>query len=165
MLRCRLERSEGSDCRQRREKQVPRLRSGRHLHLPTNDPIGISRLRLTYLACALATIVVGLAVARAGPTSLRDKVGDALWAVMIFWWVGVIAPRSAAWLRGVAAVVICFTVEVSQLYHAPAIDALRQTTLGHLVLGNGFDAFDLMAYGVGVLAAMLLEGAVRRVRT
>jgi hypothetical protein len=113
------------------------------------------------------TIAVGFAVARAGtplPIAVRDKLGDALWAIMIFWWTGVIAPRFAVWHRGVAAVLICFAVEISQLYHAPAIDALRQTTLGHLILGNGFDVFDLMAYAVGVIAAMVLESAVRRVR-
>lgn len=124
----------------------------------------MTRARLTYLACALATIVVGLAVARAGhalPTALRDKLGDALWAVMIFWLTGVVAPRGAPWYRGIIAVVACFAVELSQLYHAPGIDALRSTTLGHLVLGNGFDAIDLVAYTIGVIVAVILERVVR----
>jgi hypothetical protein len=51
---------------------------------------------------------------------------------------------------------------VSQLYHAPALDALRATRAGHLVLGSGFDARDLAAYTAGVAAAVLLERAVRR---
>jgi hypothetical protein len=124
----------------------------------------VTKARLTYFACALATIVVGLAVARAGhalPTAVRDKLGDALWAMMIFWWTGVVAPRAAPWHRGIIAVIVCFGVELSQLYHAPGIDALRSTTLGHLVLGSGFDAIDLVAYTVGVMAAVILERVVR----
>jgi hypothetical protein len=129
------------------------------------NPVSTSRLRLTYLACALATIVAGLAVSRAGhalPPAFRDKLGDAFWAAMIVWWTGVAAPRAVLWQRAVVAVGVCFAVEISQLYHAPTIDALRSTTLGHLVLGNGFDVIDLAAYAAGVLAAVILERLVRR---
>jgi hypothetical protein len=52
---------------------------------------------------------------------------------------------------------ICFAVELSQLYHAPALDALRETTAGHLVLGSGFDPRDLIAYAAGVCAAALVD--------
>jgi hypothetical protein len=58
------------------------------------------------------------------------------------------------------ALAVCFVVELSQLYHAPALDALRQTTVGHLVLGSDFDPRDLAAYAAGVLAAAMLERSV-----
>jgi hypothetical protein len=51
-------------------------------------------------------------------------------------------------------------VEVSQLYHAPAIDALRATFVGALVLGSGFDLRDLAAYALGVASALLLDVAL-----
>ena len=70
---------------------------------------------------------------------------------------------SAALLaRSTAAVAISFAVELSQLYSSPALDALRRTTAGHLVLGSGFDARDLAAYTLGVLAAAVVERALFR---
>jgi hypothetical protein len=131
----------------------------------TERPINASRLRLTYVISALATIVVGLGVSRAGlplTSAVRDKLGDALWASMIFWWIGATPPRADLWPRAGAAFGICVVVELSQLYHTPALDALRRTTLGHLVLGNGFDPRDLAAYAVGVLVAAVIELLLRR---
>jgi hypothetical protein len=52
-------------------------------------------------------------------------------------------------------------VEVSQLWHAPALDAIRATDIGHLVLGSGFDLRDLLAYLLGVAAPTALEVAWR----
>jgi hypothetical protein len=76
---------------------------------------------------------------------------------MIAWWLGAVAPRARLSRRAGVALAVCFAVELSQLYHAPVIDSLRETTLGHLVLGSGFDPRDLASYAVGVLAAALLE--------
>lgn len=121
--------------------------------------------RLGYVACAVATMVLGLAVVRFGHSmqpGVRDKLGDALWASMIFWWIGAAMPRVGVWSRAGVALGICVAVEFSQLYHAPGIDALRRMTLGHLVLGNGFDSLDLAAYTVGVIVAVTLERLVRR---
>jgi hypothetical protein len=123
-----------------------------------------TRARLGYAALAAATIAVGLFVHRSGillPPAARDIVGDALWAMMIVWWVSAAAPRARPWIRGAVALGICFAVELSQLVHTPAIDAARSTTLGQLVLGSGFDPRDLLAYAAGVVAAVLLERAER----
>lgn len=120
--------------------------------------------RLAYVALAVATIVLGLIVHfhgdALGPTA-RDMMGDAIWAAMIAWWVAAIVPGTSLWTRSVAAVTICFAVELSQLYHTPALDTLRRTTIGQLTLGSGFDPRDLAAYAVGVLVAALLERTVR----
>jgi hypothetical protein len=125
--------------------------------------------RVTYLVLALATIGIGLAVHRGvGGLSprARDVLGDALWAMMIMWWIGAIAPAARLPIRSIVALAICFAVESSQYFHAPALDALRGTAIGQLVLGTGFDARDLAAYALGVLAAALLEGAaIRRLPT
>ena len=94
-----------------------------------------------------------------GPVT-RDVLGDALWAAMIAWWVGALVPRARLVVRSVAAYGVCAAVEASQLYHAPTLDVLRATRLGHLVLGSGFDPRDLGAYALGVAGAALLEFAV-----
>jgi len=91
-----------------------------------------------------------------GP-DVRDATGDAVWAVMITWWVGALAPAARPGVRGAAAYAVCLAVEVSQLYHAPAVDAVRATLVGQLVLGSGFDVRDLAAYAVGVASAVLID--------
>ena len=60
---------------------------------------------------------------------------------------------------------IATTVELSQLYRAPRIDAARATRGGALVLGEGFLWSDLGCYVIGVaLAAALDTAIVRRTR-
>ena len=122
------------------------------------------RARLLFVALAVTTIGVGLVVHRTDglPAAARDVLGDALWAMMLTWWVGVLAPHAATWTRAIAAWAVCVAVELSQLYHAPAIDALRASTLGHLMLGSDFDPRDFAAYALGVVVAALLESVIRR---
>ncbi len=109
--------------------------------------------------------MLGLAVHwRGGPLgpTLRDVLGDALWAAMIAWWVGALAPGASLRIRALGALSLCFGVEVSQLYHTTALDALRGTVAGQLVLGSGFDPRDLVAYTLGVLVAAFLERSLIR---
>ena len=123
----------------------------------------MSRRRVAFIALAGATIAVGLLVHRRafalGPAA-RDVLGDALWAMMIAWWAGALAPSARLVVRSAVAYAVCVCVEVSQLYHTPALDAVRATTAGRLVLGSGFDPRDLVAYGAGVALAALLEAAL-----
>ena len=125
------------------------------------------RARLPHAALAVGTIVLGLVVHEGGAAlalgpAARDVLGDALWAVMIVWWLGALAPAMRLATRGGLALAICAAVELSQLLHTPPLDAARRTHVGRLVLGSGFDARDLAAYTAGVLAAVLLARAVAR---
>ena len=124
-----------------------------------------ARQRLRYLLLACVTIAVGMAV-HVGPLPisprLRDAAGDALWATMMVWWVGVVAPGARSMVRCVLALAVCVAVELSQRYHVAWLDAIRATTLGHLVLGSGFDARDLVAYAVGVGVAAVADRSLLR---
>lgn len=84
------------------------------------------------------------------PTLLGKYPGDALWAVMILLLIAFLKPGIRPALLAVLALAVCFVVEFSQLYHAPWIDAIRNTTPGHLVLGSGFLWQDLVAYTAGI---------------
>lgn len=113
-----------------------------------------------YVALAAVTIALGLWVHLGGAAlgaNAQDVLGDALWAAMIAWWIGAIAPSRRLASRSAVALGICVAVELSQLVHAPALDELRRTTMGQLVLGSGFDPRDLLAYSAGVGAAALIE--------
>jgi hypothetical protein len=124
-----------------------------------------ARARVVFVVLALVTIGAGLAVYLRGTAlspALRDILGDALWAMMITWWIAALMPARRASARAVIALAICWAVEFSQLYHSPGVDHVRATTIGHLVLGSDFDPRDLASYAVGVLAAFVLEMAFRR---
>ena len=58
----------------------------------------------------------------------------------------------------VLALVFSYLIEISQLYHAPWIDAIRATALGGLVLGFGFLWSDILCYTVGVLLGIIVDG-------
>ena len=60
-------------------------------------------------------------------------------------------------MTALIALAFCFVIELSQLYQAPWLNAIRQTTLGGLILGFGFLWSDLLGYCVGVFVAYLLD--------
>lgn len=149
---------------ERRARDRPRsVGSAAGGYLSAAAPRAVPRSR--YLTLALATTALGLAVhlyAGALGSAIQDVIGDALWATMVAWWIGVLAPDAPLLQRSTAALAIAFAVELSQLYHTPTLDAIRATTLGTLVLGSGFDPRDLVAYALGVLLAFRIERGILR---
>jgi hypothetical protein len=118
------------------------------------------RSRWVYAAAVLVTIGLGLgsrAIASALPWWLAKNAGDALYATMVFFGLALIVPRARTWRLAVAALAWCFAVELAQLYQAPWIEAVRATLPGRLVLGQGFHAFDLVCYAIGVAIAVALD--------
>lgn len=105
----------------------------------------------------------GIEAIATGP--LGKYPGDALWALMVFLGLGLLA-RTASTLRlGAAAFAIAALVETSQLWHPAWLDAIRATTLGHLVLGSWFAPGDFVAYAIGVALGVGCELVLARGRT
>ena len=50
-----------------------------------------------------------------------------------------------------------YSIEISQLYHAPWIDAIRNTILGGLILGFGFLWSDLVCYTIGIIIGIIID--------
>ncbi len=86
--------------------------------------------------------------------------GDTLWAMMVFLGLAFLFKRKSTVWIALGALIFSFGIEVSQLYHAPWIDAIRATTLGGLILGYGFLWSDLACYTVGVILGSLLDCGV-----
>lgn len=121
--------------------------------------------RIRHLAFAVGTIALGLAVHWHGGAlspDVRDILGDALWAAMVVWLIAAVAPAIRLSWRAAMALAFSYAVEFSQLLRWPALDALRRTTVGHLVLGSGFDPRDFVSYAIGVLAAVIFEWFIER---
>lgn len=118
------------------------------------------RRRLWQLVATVVVIALGLA-SRAFPqfvpVALGKYPGDALWAMMIVFALGLLATRMRTWQLALWALLVCFAVEFSQLYQAPWIVDIRAHTLGHLVLGSHFGWVDLIAYTAGVAVAAMID--------
>ena len=143
-----------------------RTRRDNHFHLST----GSNRLRFArgaYFLIAVVVLVTGLASRRFRshlPHFLAEYAGDTLWALMVYLVVSLLLAGRPIVVRAIIALVLAFLVEISQLYHAPWIDAIRQTTLGGLVLGFGFLWTDLICYSVGIALGALFEWGIGRAR-
>ncbi len=84
------------------------------------------------------------------PEFVETYAGDTLWALALFLGLGLLLPRTPTITLAIAALVIAFGIELSQLYQAPWISSLRGTDLGALILGFGFKWTDLVCYTCGV---------------
>ena len=113
-----------------------------------------------YFVAACLVVSLGLASRRYAamlPVFFAQYAGDTLWAVMVFVGVGILAPRWSSFRVAAAALVMSYSIESSQLYHAPWIDTLRHTRVGGLVLGYGFLWSDVACYTVGVALGVVIE--------
>ncbi|GAB2940145.1 DUF2809 domain-containing protein [Hymenobacter coalescens] len=120
-----------------------------------------------YITWALVTVALGLASRRwrAGlPGWVGAYAGDALWALLVFWLISAVGPRRPAWQRAAAAWAVAQLVEVSQLWQAPWLQAVRGTWLGALVLGRGFLWSDVLSYTAGILLGLGLDAWLTRRR-
>ena len=121
--------------------------------------------RAVYGMCFGAVVTLGICSRRCSaylPAFVSQYAGDTLWALVVFLGFSVIAPALATSRRAGLAIGTSYAVEVSQLYHAPWIDALRHTTLGGLVLGFGFLWSDMLCYTVGVAVGAAVEYMLTR---
>jgi hypothetical protein len=109
--------------------------------------------------CA-AVVALGLASRLPGaPAFVVAYVGDALYAVLIYALVGLVAPAVNVGRAAMLALGICWAIEASQAWHPAWLDALRAHRAVALVLGRGFVWSDLACYAVGVAAAAGVDRA------
>ncbi len=123
------------------------------------------RTRYVYILSATVVVTAGLASRTYRsqlPALLAEYAGDTLWALMLFLLVSTLLAGRPIKTRAAASLALALLVEVSQLYHAPWIDSIRQTILGGLVLGFGFLWTDLVCYTVGIATGSLTEWGIRR---
>jgi hypothetical protein len=111
------------------------------------------RSRIAYGVALVLVVAAGVGsrvFARHLPAFVATYAGDTLYATMVFVGLAIIAPRSSTGRLAITALACCCAIEISQLYHAPWIDAIRATVPGALVLGYGFLWSDLACYAAGV---------------
>jgi hypothetical protein len=127
----------------------------------------VRRHRLRLLGAWALVVALGLASRTAAgrvalPRFVTEYAGDTLWAAMAYLGVLLLAPGMRVRHAAAIALGFAFLVELSQLVHAPWLDALRATRLGALALGQGFLASDFVCYAVGVALAAGTDRLFRR---
>jgi hypothetical protein len=114
-------------------------------------------VQITLIALASILGLGSRRYAHALPRIIAAYAGDTLWALAAFLGIGLLLPRASTRTIALLAMTFSIAIELSQLYHAPWIDTIRQTTLGGLILGFGFLWNDLACYAVGVGLGVILE--------
>ena len=125
------------------------------------------RSRWLIAILALLVIAVGLASRRGlvqFPAVLGNYPGDALWAWVVLLCVAWVRPAITRERLVGVSLRIAFAIEFLQLYQAPWMQALRANKLAYLVLGNGFDPLDLLAYVVGIALGATVDRGWQRWR-
>jgi hypothetical protein len=124
----------------------------------------MQRSRSVYLLLVGGTVLLGLASRRFRselPWVVGEYAGDTLWAAMAYLIAVTIWNKTTPGRLAFGALAFSLAVELSQLYEAGWINALRGTRFGGLVLGHGFLWSDLVCYAIGVAFAVGVDRSMR----
>jgi Protein of unknown function (DUF2809) len=105
---------------------------------------------------AVVTVAAGVSLRFLAGGDIAKYAGDALYTVLIYALVVVLAPRARPFGVAGVALAVSWAVELFQLTPVPA-ELSRQSLVARLVLGSTFNAPDLLWYVVGAGAACLLH--------
>ena len=115
----------------------------------------VIQIILIGLACLLG--IGSRRCAHVLPEFIAAYAGDTFWALAAFLGIGLVLPQASTQTIAFLAITLSVAIEISQLYHAPWIDSIRQTTLGGLILGFGFLWSDLACYTGGVGLGVMID--------
>ncbi|MEF2248018.1 ribosomal maturation YjgA family protein [Paenibacillus sp. IITD108] len=125
------------------------------------------KVRLAYIVATCFILVAGLSTrifSKSLPHFVVEHFGDALWAAMIYCVIRVILIKKSIEWSLLLSIMFCIVIEVSQLYQADWINAIRGNVLGGLILGKGFLYIDLVRYAIGILVMYLVDKGIYLMR-
>ncbi|HLK27730.1 MAG TPA: DUF2809 domain-containing protein [Puia sp.] len=82
--------------------------------------------------------------------------GDTIWAGMFLIFLRIFFIKIKLWKLAIISYSLGIADEVSQLYHAPWIDSIRNNPVGGALLGHDFLWSDIACYAAGTLLAFIL---------
>lgn len=118
------------------------------------------RNRLFYLLLFFLVVISGFLTkvyAEELPHPLDAYIGDSLWGLMVFIIFGILFKYNKTVTNFLISLIFSFGIEFTQLIQHPLLDSIRDTTLGHLILGDTFVATDLIFYSIGILMGVVIE--------
>lgn len=126
--------------------------------------------RSQYALLASYTIALSLAsrhFSHVLPSWMAKNAGDVLYAVMVYWLLGLFLPRLSPRRRALGTLLFCLGIELLKFVQTPWLVAARHSTAGRLVFGVGFHGSNLVCYALGTALAWGAERALvrRRINT
>lgn len=111
--------------------------------------------RLYYLLALFITLILGILSRKI--TGIPLFIGDMLYAVLIYFGFRFLIMDSKKSTSLLLSLLFCFGIEILQLIQIDWLVAIRKTTLGHYILGEGFLWIDLLCYIIGTLLSFLID--------
>ncbi|TDR25447.1 ribosomal maturation YjgA family protein [Flavobacterium cheniae] len=111
--------------------------------------------RLNYFILILLILILGILSRKISGIPLF--IGDVLYAVLIYFGFRFILIDLKKATSLLLSLLFCFSIEILQLVQIDWLIAIRKTTLGHYILGEGFLWSDLLCYIIGTLLAFLID--------
>ena len=122
---------------------------------------------LIYFAAAASVIATGLLL-RLVPVGLPAFVvkygGSVLWAAMVYFLLAGLLRDRRRLTVALIACVVAGAVELSRLWHFPALDAFRLTRAGILLLGRVFSLWHFAIYWATIVVTAAADRAIVRGR-
>ena len=115
----------------------------------------MKNVRLYYFISILLILILGILSRKISGIPLF--IGDILYAVLIYFGIRFLIMNSKKSTSFLLGLLFCFSIEILQLVQIDWLIAIRKTTLGHYILGEGFLWLDLLCYVVGTLVAFLID--------
>ena len=103
--------------------------------------------RKNYFILILLILILGILSRKISGIPLF--IGDILYAVLIYFGIRFLIMNSKKSTSFLLGLLFCFSIEILQLVQIDWLIAIRKTTLGHYILGEGFLLLDLLCYVVG----------------
>jgi Zn-dependent protease with chaperone function len=111
--------------------------------------------RLHYFSALFITLILGVLSRKI--TDIPLFIGDVLYAVLIYFGLRLLFIHLKTHKTFLLSLLFCFGIEILQLVQIDWLIAIRKTTLGHYILGQGFLWSDLLCYIIGTLVAFLID--------
>ena len=111
--------------------------------------------RLHYFSALFITLILGVLSRKI--IGIPLFIGDVLYAVLIYFGFRFLIMDSKKSTSLLLSLIFCFGIEILQLVQIDWLIAIRKTTLGHYILGEGFLWSDLLCYIMGTSMAFLID--------
>ena len=118
----------------------------------------MKRSRLAYFTLIIITIIIGL-ISRTEivPKIVYPYLGDYLYAILFFLIIGFLFNKTKSLKVAIVSILVCYLIEIFQLYDADWINTIRNNKPGALIFGSGFLWSDLVSYTLGGITGYILE--------
>ncbi|WP_396166924.1 DUF2809 domain-containing protein [Flavobacterium sp.] len=118
----------------------------------------LPKKRISYFLIILMVLFLGIVSRKIN--GIPTFIGDTLYAIMIYFGLRFLFLSLSPIKSIFIALLFCYSIEFQQLYRADWILNLRNSTIGHYILGQGFLWSDLGFYTIGVAIAYLMDSVL-----